>query len=375
MLALAVLAMIAASACAHGSAADSSRSVNCPTKVPGKAGEGASGTSDETSTDIAVELNGRDITIDGTLIDVLPIAGNLYALPKLVRFLDKRWGDRSPIEHPGSLVLKISSSASVAQVHAVVTTAVFAGYPNIEVQTGGAVRRFRRPYPGPSSSPKAKLEPGESVYVSKTASGFELTWLRWPDGAKKPDVVGKSKAASGGDELRRVLRAQCSDALPCSNVVIEIEKSRPFAEVVSILAAFDQVSTHERGPVLAFGEWPRAGDGTPKVVVGPRPKSGMFRPGQVEKVLSSHRSDVRNCYLEGIARDPTLAGNVTVEILIDTNGKVRNVSVTDKATLNDQVAVDCVKRVFESMTFPPPFGGDATVTVPMSFQVAPPGPK
>ena len=136
MLALVVLAMIAASACAHGSAADSWRSVNCPTKVPGKAGEDASGTPDESSTDIAVELNGRDITIDGTLIDVLPIAGNLYALPKLVRFLDQRWGDRSPVEHPGSLVLKISSSASVAQVHAVVTTAVFAGYPNIEVQTG-----------------------------------------------------------------------------------------------------------------------------------------------------------------------------------------------------------------------------------------------
>jgi hypothetical protein len=145
MLALAVLAMNAVSACAHGSATDSSRSAKCPTRVPGKVGKDASGTPAGASTDIVVELNGRDITVDGTLIDVVPIAGNMYDLPKLVRFLDQRWGDRSPIEHPGSLVLKISSDASVAQVDAVVTAAVFAGYPNIEARTDGAVRRFRRP--------------------------------------------------------------------------------------------------------------------------------------------------------------------------------------------------------------------------------------
>jgi TonB family protein len=80
-------------------------------------------------------------------------------------------------------------------------------------------------------------------------------------------------------------------------------------------------------------------------------------------------------YSEGIARDPTLAGNVTVKFVIDTKGKVQEVSATDATTLDDQAVVECVKRVFESMKFPPPFGGDATVTVPATFLPGPLGPK
>ncbi|MCA9629644.1 MAG: AgmX/PglI C-terminal domain-containing protein [Myxococcales bacterium] len=77
---------------------------------------------------------------------------------------------------------------------------------------------------------------------------------------------------------------------------------------------------------------------------------------------------VRACYQEGLAKDPKLAGRVTVAFVIDREGLVSNATTNPKTTdLSDEQVSKCIVQRFYELRFPAPEGGLVTVRYPMVF--------
>ena len=77
--------------------------------------------------------------------------------------------------------------------------------------------------------------------------------------------------------------------------------------------------------------------------------------------------DMRRCYEAGLGRNPKLTGRVTTRFVIERDGKARN--VTDHGSdLPDATVIDCVLRVFQTLTFPEPQGGVVTIVYPLMFE-------
>ena len=72
------------------------------------------------------------------------------------------------------------------------------------------------------------------------------------------------------------------------------------------------------------------------------------------------------CYEDGLRRDPTLAGRVTVVFVIQPDGTVKDVHARS-TTLGDDAAVECILDRFRTLVFPRPPGGILTVEYPVSF--------
>jgi hypothetical protein len=86
----------------------------------------------------------------------------------------------------------------------------------------------------------------------------------------------------------------------------------------------------------------------------------------VQPVVRSAEGQLRACYERALARDPGLQGAVTVRFAVDGSGDPNDVR-TVSTTLADADLVSCVRVVYDTLTFPAPTGGGATVTVGVGF--------
>jgi Ca-activated chloride channel family protein len=95
--------------------------------------------------------------------------------------------------------------------------------------------------------------------------------------------------------------------------------------------------------------------------------NGRLPPEQIQAKVRSNFGKLRMCYEEGLGRDPSLTGRVTVRFVIDREGKVSKVAAGPDTSLPDQTVVDCVVGHFAHLTFPKPEGGIVSVTYPIQF--------
>ena len=89
----------------------------------------------------------------------------------------------------------------------------------------------------------------------------------------------------------------------------------------------------------------------------------------VAKVLAQARNQVRYCYEKELQRKPDLRGKVTLTFVINGEGVVIDVKIT-QSTLGDngKAVCACVERIVRGLRFPRPAGGGATtVTYPWIF--------
>lgn len=114
----------------------------------------------------------------------------------------------------------------------------------------------------------------------------------------------------------------------------------------------------------------------------PRPNEGRARPGkpsqpesdsksslppeEVQRVIRSGLADLRACYEEGLKRNPSLGGRVTVRLIIDQDGHVSSVA-PECTSLPDPAVVSCMAKRFGRYQFPKPATGSATVIYPVMF--------
>jgi hypothetical protein len=92
--------------------------------------------------------------------------------------------------------------------------------------------------------------------------------------------------------------------------------------------------------------------------------SGRIPPGVVQRIIRQNFGRFRFCYEQGLARNPTLEGRVTIRFVIDRTG---GVSTTDAlgGGLPDSRVASCVAQAFYGLSFPPPDDGIVTVTYPL----------
>ncbi len=96
------------------------------------------------------------------------------------------------------------------------------------------------------------------------------------------------------------------------------------------------------------------------------PTHGRIEPREAQRVLATRATEVRGCYERALARDATLAGELTVRLRVESDGRVSQTSLSGDDALRG--AGRCMEGVLRGLVFPAPTGGPATVTVPYVFR-------
>ncbi|NUO49353.1 MAG: AgmX/PglI C-terminal domain-containing protein [Polyangiaceae bacterium] len=114
---------------------------------------------------------------------------------------------------------------------------------------------------------------------------------------------------------------------------------------------------------------PRLGGGSsrpPSLRVGATDVSGSLPPEVVQRIVRQNMGRFRLCYEQGLRKDPSLAGRVTVTFIIAADGSVSSSSAS--GDLPDTSVRSCVARSFTTLSFPPPEkGGVVKVSYPIIF--------
>jgi len=89
----------------------------------------------------------------------------------------------------------------------------------------------------------------------------------------------------------------------------------------------------------------------------------------VERTVRSLQPRFRNCYNKGLATDPTIAGKIVLSVNVQADGDVASVTKTSGSGLPASVE-SCIIRAVQNAHFDAPFGGAATLNIPIAFQKA-----
>lgn len=126
-------------------------------------------------------------------------------------------------------------------------------------------------------------------------------------------------------------------------------------------------------PVAPSTVSPPVASPTP-VVPGPVPADAEVRGALgrdvIRRVVRRHVSEVRACYEQGLAVDPTLAGAVSVSFFIGGSGTVDSAQVSASSLAGPQATAvsDCVVARVRTWVFPAPDGGGVVaVNYPFVF--------
>lgn len=92
---------------------------------------------------------------------------------------------------------------------------------------------------------------------------------------------------------------------------------------------------------------------------------GRVDPAEVQRVIATQRDAIQRCYRQGVARDPTLHGEITVRLRVETNGAVSETTSGGDTSLRE--VGRCIEGLLRPLRFPAPTGGPATVAAPFVF--------
>jgi hypothetical protein len=97
----------------------------------------------------------------------------------------------------------------------------------------------------------------------------------------------------------------------------------------------------------------------------PHVDNDRIRPETVQALVRARYSSVVSCYQAGLAKDPSLAGRVSVKSVIAASGAVEQVADAG-STLADKQVVACVVGELGKVTYPAG-GGVLTVVYPIDL--------
>jgi hypothetical protein len=108
----------------------------------------------------------------------------------------------------------------------------------------------------------------------------------------------------------------------------------------------------------------------PQIKIGAVQVSGRLPPEVIRRIVRQNLGRFRYCYEQGLKRNPTLGGTVTVKFVIGRDGAVANAADAG-SRLADRAVISCITRGVYGLSFPQPEAGIVVVTYPISL--APPG--
>lgn len=91
----------------------------------------------------------------------------------------------------------------------------------------------------------------------------------------------------------------------------------------------------------------------------------------VHRIVRQRFDRFRLCYDNGLRSNPGLQGKVNVRFVIGRSGSVEIVQQAGSSTLGDKNMIDCVVRVFASLSYPKPDAGPVSVVYPLLFTLPP----
>ena len=118
---------------------------------------------------------------------------------------------------------------------------------------------------------------------------------------------------------------------------------------------------------MGVGHGPGGGGHVVKPIVIHNPEihtNGRLPAEVIQRIVRQNFGRFRLCYEAGLRGNPSLSGRVATKFVIGRDGAV-NQSSDAGSDLPDQNVVACVVRSFNSLSFPAPEGGIATVTYPI----------
>jgi hypothetical protein len=80
----------------------------------------------------------------------------------------------------------------------------------------------------------------------------------------------------------------------------------------------------------------------------------------IRRIVRAHINEVRYCYNQGLVKDPSLSGKVSIQFSIAPSGSVSEAKVTD-STLEDGAVANCIAKAVKRWSFPKPVGGGAVI--------------
>lgn len=124
------------------------------------------------------------------------------------------------------------------------------------------------------------------------------------------------------------------------------------------------------GPGFGTGSGRLGGGPTkpPILKMGTTSVQGRLPPEVIQRIVRQNFGRFRLCYENGLRKDPSLAGRVTVSFEIARDGSTTKISA--QSTLPDAAVVSCVTGAFKGLSYPQPEGGIVKVTYPIAFAPA-----
>ncbi len=128
---------------------------------------------------------------------------------------------------------------------------------------------------------------------------------------------------------------------------------------------FGTGSGYGRGAGAGFGS---RGTRVPSVRQAKAEVKGSLDKDIIRRIVRAHINEVRYCYNQGLVKNPSLSGKVTIDFTIDATGKVSTSSVASE-TISDSKVSECIAKAVKRWKFPKPTGGGVVkVTYPFSLE-------
>lgn len=111
----------------------------------------------------------------------------------------------------------------------------------------------------------------------------------------------------------------------------------------------------------------------PAIRLGSAEVHGSLDREVIQRVVRRHANEVRYCFEQGLAVDPTLSGRVTVAFVIGPTGQVPTASAAESTFTESEQSrsvVACILSAVRRWTFPAPEGG-GIVRINYPFVFAP----
>jgi Ca-activated chloride channel family protein len=125
-------------------------------------------------------------------------------------------------------------------------------------------------------------------------------------------------------------------------------------------------SGYGRGSGAGFGG---TGSRVPTIRQAKPTVTGSLDKDVIRRIVRAHINEIRSCYNARLTNDPTLSGNVTIDMTIGADGKVSASAIASNTT-GDEPLGQCIAKVVKRWTFPKPAGG-GTVKVIYPFTLSP----
>ncbi len=137
----------------------------------------------------------------------------------------------------------------------------------------------------------------------------------------------------------------------------------PIVAATTVTPAADPIPQPKAEPAVTKTDVEPKAEPKPVVDV-PKAEPAVAKPAidkaTVTSVVGSHRPEVLKCFAEGKKKNPNMKGTITLQLQVDSTGKVR---AQVQSTVNNPLVAACVIKSANGWRFPARAGGDPQLVV------------